>query len=226
MGRYRNWRASLPERVRLVLPGLAGRESRMLDAPQERVSAVTDEVIEQVATRLAGTRIAIAGLSYGALLAYDLAARLEASGHQVAALFVASQRAPTTPAPAINWHSMDEQSLLDKLRQIGGLEAEMDEEFLDLFLPVIRADLHASESYLKPAGQPSLRCPVYLYHGSADPAISSADAAPWREESDHFSLRSLEAGHFLQDDTGRDLWFGALQADLAKYAPVAAELAC
>ncbi|SHG61123.1 pyochelin biosynthetic protein PchC [Massilia sp. CF038] len=226
MGRYRSWRASLPDQVKVVLPILPGREGRLLDLPHEQVSAVTDEVMQQLAGALAGTRIAIAGLSYGALLAYDLAARLEAAGHQVEALFVASQRAPTTAAPVLNWHAMDQQHLLDKLRQIDGLEANMNEEFLDLFLPVIRADLRASETYLQAARQAPLRCPIYLYHGSADPAISAADAAPWCRESGQFFSRSLEAGHFLLGPAGDDLWLEALQADLATHVSVTAEAAC
>lgn len=229
MGRYRGWRPRLPENVKLVLPCLPGREGRIGDEPLANVASVTEDALSKLAPEIAsGNRLAIVGLSYGALVAYDVAAQLEAAGHQVEALFVASQRAPTTPAPAANWHLMDDHDLLSRLDDIGGLIAgtEDDEEFLELFLPIIRTDLHASETYVKPAQYAKLRCPIYLYHGSADPAISANDAYAWCDEALEFSLRNIDAGHFLIDDDGKDLWYEEMLPDLEKHVRVGMESTC
>ncbi|MGX5836939.1 thioesterase II family protein [Aeromonas piscicola] len=220
MGRYRTWGTQLPDGIKLALPCLPGREGRIMDEPLTDVSAVTEEVLRQLAPEInSGARLAIVGLSYGALVAYDVAARLEASGQRVEALFVASQRAPTTPALASNWCRMANDQLLAKLAAIGGLSAEVgeNEEFLDLFLPIIRADLHASEIYMRPHVYAPLRCPIYLYHGCEDSAISAADTHAWRDETAQFSLRSLNCGHFLTDEGGADLWLEAVRQDLEQH---------
>lgn len=217
LARYRRWREDLPDGVELVLPDLPGRESRLFDEPLPEVASVSEYVIRQLAAEIASSdRLAVAGISYGALVAFDMAARLEASGRRIEALFAASQRAPTTRLPEINWHLMDDEQLLGELIAIGGLSPELrdEDELLELFLPVIRAELHASEIYLKPDSYGRLRCPIFLYHGNEDAAIPESSARAWRDETGHFSWRRIEAAHFLTGADGTDLWYEALREDL------------
>jgi pyochelin biosynthesis protein PchC len=217
LGRYRSWRNDLPDGVKLVLPSLPGRENRIFDEPLPDVASVSKYAIHELAAEIeTSDKLAIAGISYGALAAFDMAARLEASGKKVQAVFAASQRAPTTRPPRIDWHLMDDERLLAELVAIGGLSPdEGNKEFLELFLPIIRAELHASEIYLKPDAYHRLRCPIFLYHGNEDAVVPPSSAHAWRDETDHFSWRSLEAAHFLTGSDGKDLWYEALRKDLA-----------
>ena len=215
--RFRRWRDQLPAGVELLLPELPGREGRLFDEPFADVASLSECAMRQLAAEIERSdEVAVAGISYGALVAFDLATRLEAAGKRVHAVFAASQRAPSTRLPAVNWRSMADQQLLAELVSIGGLSPELvgEEEFLELFLPVIRAELHASETYLKPADQNPLQCPVFLYHGVEDAAIPAASAHAWRDETEHFSWRSLNAAHFLTGPYDTDLWFEALRKDL------------
>ncbi|GHB75457.1 pyochelin biosynthetic protein PchC [Streptomyces cirratus] len=219
LGRFRSWREELPDGVELVLPTLPGREGRLFDEPFPDVAAVSEYALRSLSERIAaGERLAFAGISYGALVAYDVAARLEAAGKPVEAVFAASQRAPSTPLPAINWRSMADAELLTELAGIGGLSPDLEgeEEFLELFLPTIRAELHASESYLRPESHERLRCPVFVYHGAADSAIPAASTLAWHDESDRLTSRSLPAAHFLTGPHEEDLWWQALRQDLAQ----------
>jgi surfactin synthase thioesterase subunit len=212
--RFRLWQDALPDGVRLVLPVLRGRESRFGETPLADVDAIVADALPLI-ERSAGGRIALAGLSFGALVAYETAARLEAAGRKVEVLCVASQRAPSTPAPVANWHRMDDVALVDKLLEIGGLTPEDadNDEFLEVFLDTIRADLQASETFLRPHDRAPLACPVHLCLGAHDPAISAADAADWDRESPLCARRTFDAGHFLIED-GRDLWFESVRERL------------
>ncbi|HZN77777.1 MAG TPA: alpha/beta fold hydrolase [Micromonosporaceae bacterium] len=218
-GRYREWRDGLPDGVELVLPDLPGREGRLFDKPFPDVASVTEYAIQELAAEITRSdKLAIAGISYGAFVAFDMAARLEASGKRVHAVFAASQRAPTTPLPRINWHLMDDDELLADLVEIGGLSQDMAEnkEFVELFLPVLRAELHASEIYRKPDAYDRLRCPIYFYYGKEDAMIPPSAARAWRDETDHFAWRGLDAAHFLTGTDGDDLWYKALVKDLGR----------
>jgi surfactin synthase thioesterase subunit len=217
LARFRRWRDHLPDGVELLLPDLPGREGRLFDEPYPDVASLSECAIRQLTAEIERSdEVAVAGISYGALVAYDTAVRLEAAGKRVHAVFAASQRAPSTRLPAVNWRSMADRQLLAELIAIGGLSPELgeEEEFLELFLPVIRAELHASETYLKPADQGPLRCPIFLYHGAEDATIPSSSAHAWRDETEHFSWRTLDAAHFLLGPDGTDLWFEALHDDL------------
>ncbi|PWI45008.1 alpha/beta fold hydrolase [Streptomyces sp. ICBB 8177] len=222
LGRFRSWREDLPDHVEVVLPDLPGREGRLFDEPLPDVASVSAYAMRTLAARIARSeRLAFAGISYGALVAYDMAARLEASGKRVEAVFAASQRAPSTPLPPVDWRSMGDAELLGELAAIGGLSPDLtdEEELLELFLPTLRAELHASESYLRPGTHDRLRCPVFLYHGIEDALIPTSSALAWREETDRLSWRSLKAAHFLTGPDGTDLWYEALLQDLASCAP-------
>jgi pyochelin biosynthesis protein PchC len=216
--RYRDWREDLPDDVEVVLPDLPGREGRLFDEPLPDVASVSAYTLRTLSDQIArAERLAFVGISYGALVAYDVAARLEATGKRVEAVFAASQRAPSTPLPPIDWRSLGDAELLAELAGIGGLSSDLtdQEELLELFLPTIRAELHASESYRRPGTHGRLRCPVFLYHGTEDAVIPESSALAWREETDRLSWRSLKAAHFLTAPDGTDLWYEALVQDLA-----------
>ncbi|KRD06200.1 MULTISPECIES: thioesterase II family protein [unclassified Streptomyces] len=218
LGRYRSWREDLPDDVEVVLPDLPGREGRLFDEPLPDVASVSAYAMRTLSAEITrAERLAFVGISYGALVAYDMAARLEASGKRVEAVFAASQRAPSTPLPPIDWRSLGDTELLSELAGIGGLSADLtdEEELLELFLPTIRAELHASESYRRPETHDRLRCPVFLYHGTEDAVIPASSALAWRDETDRLSWRSLRAAHFLTGPDGADLWYEALLQDLS-----------
>lgn len=217
--RYRRWRDQLPDDVELLLPLLPGRERRLFETPYSDVASVSRHVIDELGATLADRdHLAFAGLSYGALVAYDLAVRMQATGKQIRGLFAASQRSPRLLPPQADWHLMDDDALLAELHTYDGMASLQrdlgEEEFRELFLPTLRADLRASETYLKPAGHARLRCPVFVYHGTDDVSVPPAFAWAWKAESDDFSWRSIESDHFLTGPDGADLWFDALIKDL------------
>ncbi len=216
-GRFRQWHRCLPPCVHLVLPVLPGRENRFGDKPLASIEEITRDAMAQIEEANVD-RVALVGLSFGALAAYELAAHLEASGRSVEALFVASQRAPATPAPTVKWHCMDNGTLAAKLVALGGMAREdaEDEEFLSVFLDVIRADLRVSETYLRPTTRDPLNCPIYFYRGNNDSAISVDDGAAWQSESATVRMRILDAGHFLMAGTS-DLWLESLTSDLSRH---------
>ena len=124
-------------------------------------------------------------------------------------------------------HRMDDAALVAQLMAIEGLDATSarDGQFLKLFLPVIRNDLRASEPYHRPAARPPLQCPICLYLGSRDAAVSAADAQAWQDESKAgLRRRTLQAGHFLFGADGTDLWYGAMKPDIERYAGAAAAI--
>lgn len=204
--RYRSWHKKLSHVAEFIIPHLPGREGRILDMAQDNLEQAVDEILVNVKPWI-NKSLVIVGISYGALLAFETAVRLESLGVNVAALFVASQRAPQKHTLPLNWHKMEEKELISKLVALGGIDKALIEspEFCELFLTTIRADLHASENYC-PMNIPTLSCPIHIWHGEFDEVIQQKDIIGWREVTANESFfHQIPAGHFLTDEN-RDLW--------------------
>ncbi len=214
--RFRPWPRSLNGCANIYAALLPGREGKLLEVPMSSVNAVAVQVVRELSAS-PGRGIALAGISFGALIAFEVASLLAGRGSAPQALFVASQRGPRRDGEAYKWHLLDDDELMSKLVEIGGVDARdaTDPEFKDLFLTAIRADLLASETY-RPSKQPSLHCPIFVYRGRHDPVVSHDDCRAWQvETSSPVRMRTLDGGHFLMDEVD-DLWLSALRADLAE----------
>lgn len=193
-----------------------GREGRLLETPMVDLHAMAAAAATELRSAT-NRRVALAGISFGALVAFEVACLLADGGAPPAALFVASQRAPRCPRELHGWHELDSQELVAKLVQIGGLDTRdaCDLEFQELFLGAIRADLRASETYSAPARAP-LNCPIFVYRGQLDPVVSEEDCRSWQAETSSTAvIHTLGSGHFLLNEA-EDQWLAALRADLLR----------
>lgn len=143
--------------------------------------------------------LAFFGHSMGAVLAFQVAQRLERGGREVAALFVSGHRAPSVRRN--EWlHLSSDAELLQEVRTLGGTEADLldDEEIVRVALPVIRNDTQAVETYRHEGGiEPDLRCPIIAVTGTEDPRVDVAEAEKWRDHtSGGFELHTFPGGHF------------------------------
>jgi surfactin synthase thioesterase subunit len=84
---------------------------------------------------------------------------------------------------------------------------------MQLFLPVLRADMLIAERYRHVAG-PSLECPVIALYGERDPLVSPEGMAGWRSETiGGCEIIPVPGGHFcLREDD----FLGRLTAPLTR----------
>jgi len=151
----------------------------------------------------------------GALLAFEIAASLQAENLICAGLFLASHCAPRLMEGRERLHLLPDAVLIQRLRALGGMDDRVsaNPELLHICLATIRADLQASETYVVP-DRPPLRCPLYVYAGRSDAWLEPSLLHLWKKESSSRStVRVLAGGHFLVNGE-EDLWLGALTADI------------
>jgi surfactin synthase thioesterase subunit len=142
----------------------------------------------------------------GAILAFEVACRLEASGRAPLAVIASGRRAPATHREE-NVHQRDDQGIVAELRRLSGTHAELlgDEEILRMILPALRADYAAVERYSCPVER-TVGCPILTLTGDADPRTSLDEAKAWeRHTTGRFELEVLSGGHFFIVDHQRRL---------------------
>ncbi|MCM0679130.1 thioesterase domain-containing protein, partial [Micromonospora phytophila] len=137
---FRSWPQRLPG-VEVRAARYAGRQDRLADPFPASLAGLADELAGALAG-LGEAPLALFGHSMGALLAFEVAVRLEERhGPAPVRLFVSGRPAPHR-APATALHRADEVGLLDEVTRLGNPDPLVfaDPDLRALVLPALRDD--------------------------------------------------------------------------------------
>lgn len=195
---FRGWAERLPAWIGVCPARLPGRESRLAEPAFDRVEPLVEALFGVLREHLEAP-YALFGHSLGALVAFELARRLEREGRpRPVALVVASARAPQFRLEPLLEAEPDEEAFIEELRRLGGGEALLEnEELRKLMLPVLRADCALARRYCYEPGPP-LAVPIRAYAGSSDARLDRAALEAWKDQTrSTFRLRFFAGGHFF-----------------------------
>ena len=211
------WPDGLPASVEVCPILLPGRAARFAE-PLVGNMALLVEAILQSLTDWTDRPFALFGHSTGALVAFELARRLEREGRVPAHLFVSGCGAPHLPPGRLRQiHDLPDGEFLDQLRALGGMPDALlaNSELRSLVLPILRADFKLTETYRYAAGVP-LRCPVTAFTGRRDRFVGPQSAEAWRGQTrGAFALYTLPSDH-LFPISDRQLLLQILSSKLAE----------
>ncbi|MGW5866083.1 thioesterase II family protein [Streptomyces sp. NPDC055239] len=175
-----------------------GRQDRRHEPCIDSVTGLADALVDEVLP-WADRPFAIFGHSMGAMVAFELALRLERRGTRPLVVFASGRRAPSRrredTAPV---HLRDDKGMIAELRALSGTDARVfeDEELLRMALPAIRSDYRAAETYRYVPG-PRLAAPVHAHVGTEDSKVTLDEARSWADHTDGgFALHTHPGGHF------------------------------
>jgi len=194
---------------------LPGRESRVAEAPFERMGPLIDALASAIEPY---TRepYAFFGHSMGAAIAFELARELRRRGLPLPAFLIASAaRAPQFRRNHVPPPAPGDAEFLDELRRLGGIppEALDDPALLRALLPVLQADTSLYRNYIFKDDAP-LPFPIRAYGGADDPNIRPDHLAAWKEQTTaSFAMRLFPGGHFYLR-TCPEAFGAALKEDL------------
>jgi surfactin synthase thioesterase subunit len=160
------------------------------------------------------------GYSLGALIGFELARSLRREGIDGPVhLVVAAFRAPHLPDPHRPVHDLPDADLVARLRELGGTPPEVlrEPELMSLLLPLLRADLSVSETYVHRQEDP-LDCSLTAFGAADDLEVSLEEVSAWRSHTrGPFELRIFPGGHFFIQ-TAQALMLRSLAHDLGAVA--------
>ncbi len=196
---FARWADVLPPTVELCRVQLPGRETRWREAPFTQLASLVEALASAVRPYL-DVPFVFFGHSLGALIGFELARQVR---HQFdlnpAQLFVSGRRAPHLPDPDPPLYQKPDAEFIETLRhRYGNIPDAVanDPELMEIFLPLLRADVTMLDTYHYIAERP-LDCPITAYGGTADQRVTPAALKAWRDHTTQsFHMRLFPGGHF------------------------------
>lgn len=146
------------------------------------------------------------GHSMGAILAFEVARRLEADGRGPVKLFASGRRGPSVYRNE-TVHLRDDAGILAELRRLNGTASSVlsDDELMRAALPSLRADYRAAETYTA-APDATVSCPISVLTGDDDPKTTIEEAKEWaRHTTGSFDVHVFAGGHFFLADRSAEI---------------------
>jgi medium-chain acyl-[acyl-carrier-protein] hydrolase len=196
---YRGWTDLLPLTVDVCAIQLPGRETRFREQPFDRLQPLVASLADALSP-VFDLPFALYGHSMGALTAFELARELRRRGSQRPFLLIVTGRVAPHVAPRQSpLHTLPDPEFRAELRRLDGTPAAVldSEELMRLYMPVLRADFAAHETY-EYLEEPPLDCPIMAITGVDDSLAAPNEMGGWRRHTAAaFEAHVVPGGHFF-----------------------------
>jgi surfactin synthase thioesterase subunit len=196
---FLSWTDALAEHLDVWAVQPPGRETRLREPSLARVEDVVDALLPALLP-FADRPFALFGHSLGALVAFELARRLERDGERRPVhVFVSGAGAPHRPRTKPPIRHLPDAEFRREIARTGGTPSAVieNEELMELFLPMLRADFTQAETYSCGAAD-AIDAPITALGGTEDVQVDRARLAAWAELTRAACRRlDLPGGHFF-----------------------------
>jgi len=193
--------ADLSPSIEVLAVQYPGRQDRRNEKNLEDIEELADSAFEAVVPWCKES-VALFGHSMGAIVAFEVARRLERNaGISLLALIVSGRRGPATHRTE-TVHLRDSAGVAAEMRRLSGTNAALldDQELAEMVLPATRSDYKAIETYRYQPGS-RLSCPILAMAGENDPLTTRVEIEDWAQHTNGgFALESYPGGHFYLND--------------------------
>jgi surfactin synthase thioesterase subunit len=194
---------------------LPGRESRLAEAPFERMGPLVAALADNIESYLEQP-FAFFGHSMGAAVAFELVRELRRRSRSLPGVLIASgARAPQFRRHHVPPSAPTREAFVEELRRLQGIPADVlcDGALMRAILPALEADAALYRNYVY-AEDERLSIPVRAYGGASDPNVRREHLEGWAEQTTaSFALRVFPGGHFYLT-AAREAFLAALEEDL------------
>lgn len=180
---FRGWSRWLPEGIEVLPTDLPGHGIRLREPLIGEWQPLVDDLTATIAGRIEGPYV-LAGHSFGAIAAYEVARALQNRCTPPALLIAAARNGPSAGLSHRPIHGLPDTEFINALRRLGGTPEGLlsQPDLLRMYLPVLRTDLRLGETYAREPGPP-LSCPIMAFTGTQDRLTDDAGLLAWKRET-------------------------------------------
>jgi len=200
--RYITWSKRLPATIEVIPVAYPGRGPKSAAPLCESLEVLLQALLIEIEPQLTPP-FYFFGHSMGATVAFELGCKLQKLGYPLpSTVFISGRRAPSCVQPPELLHLLPDPQLIRALQTFNGIPATLLErsDVLKYFLPIIRADLQALETWHPPSSE-KLGCNFCISGGTHDPLAPFAGLSAWRNHSSGSTkINMFPGGHFYLDE--------------------------
>lgn len=195
---FRKWLKRDSE-IEVIPVELPGKGTRIGEEAITDFEKLTEQLSQSIAKKINNERFYLFGHSMGAIIAFDIASKLEKI-HEIKPekLIVVGRQAPHFPNEDKFKSYMGDEALIDEMKRVNGTPKEFfeNEAFLKFMIPIIRNDYKLNESY-EYKGE-KINIPIIAHSAKYDYEADEGIMSHWSEVTNNtFKLKSFNGDHFF-----------------------------
>ncbi len=204
---FRGWRPFMEsEAAMLVAVQYPGREVRFNEPLADCYQAMAREIAGEITDQgYDHGRLVLFGHSFGAAIAFEVVRELERLRQPPALLVVSGRPAPNVRSPRPPVAGLTDEQFLERIIEYKGFPAELLEnsEFMEIVLPILRADFQVSERFDRERRDliTPISVPLLALGARNDPWLNQTTLGAWQDyTAGTFATHWFEGGHFYIND--------------------------
>ncbi|AYA40612.1 thioesterase [Xenorhabdus nematophila] len=193
---YRTWQRELPDWIEFIAIELPGRGLSFGETCLESIEEIIDKLLPVIKT---DKPFAFFGHSMGALIAYELALKLQTRCiHPLWIGLSAFKPAHIKKKELVKRYMMEDEPFLDYLKTLGDTkELTEDKQALQIMLAIIRKDFKVIDNCVMSESQINNKTAVSLFYAKDDPEVTYEMMKEWsRYILGQCTIYGFQGGHF------------------------------
>lgn len=205
---FSSWSRELNPHIHCVPIELSGRGRRFGDLFYADMKEMVNDVFNIITKDCELKPYAIFGHSMGGIVAYELAKKIEQNGLKMPEKVFVSAAHPPIHNKSKKWSKLPDEEFMERLNSLGGIESGLlhNKEFLDLYIPILKADFSILENYQFNHKDRSINSDLVIFSATNDQYISREKLNDWATfTSKEAIFHEFEGNHFFINEYSTDV---------------------
>lgn len=183
---FYNWKKHLSPNIDLQPIHYAGRGKRFNEKCYSNFNEAVKDICEQIIPVIKERDYAFFGHSMGGLIAYEVCVCLLEKGYKPPVHLFMSGIKPPNKIRTKKIHQLPDQEFKEELYKFNGtpLEVINNEQLMEIFIPILRADFKLIEEYVCNSEIKKLNSGITVMYG-CDENMSDQEMSKWSDYTHH-----------------------------------------